>query len=87
MIEAMIDGIEDPGILAEFAQKRLKNKKEELKKALNGLIGPHQKLMLKTQLCHIDFLDEQIALLDEEIKRRMLPFEEDVERSDTIPRA
>jgi hypothetical protein len=42
MIEALIDGIEDPNILAELAQKQLKNKKEELKRALNSLIGPHQ---------------------------------------------
>lgn len=55
------------------------------KKDLNGLIGPHQRLMLKAQLTHIDFLDEQIALLDEKIKRRILPFEEDLERLDTIP--
>lgn len=85
MIEAIINGEENPVVLSELAQKRLKNKKEELKKALNGLIGPHQRLMLKTQLAHIDFLDEQIALLDEEIKRRMFPFEEDLERLDTIP--
>ncbi|TCO55244.1 transposase IS116/IS110/IS902 family protein [Caldanaerobacter subterraneus] len=85
MIEAIINGEEGPAILSELSQKRLKNKKEELKKALNGLIGPHQRVMLKTQLLHIDFLDEQIALLDEEIKRRMLPFEEELERLDTIP--
>jgi transposase len=69
MIEAIINGEEDPVILSELAKKQLKNKKEELKKALNCLIGPHQRLMLKTQLTHIDFLDEQIALLDEKIKR------------------
>ncbi|AEM72797.1 IS110 family transposase [Caldicellulosiruptor acetigenus] len=85
IIEAIINGEEDTVVLSELAQKRLKNKKEELKKALKGLIGPHQRLMLKTQLAHIDFLDEQIGLLDEEIKRRMLPFEEDMERLDTIP--
>ncbi|MDK2879959.1 MAG: transposase [Thermoanaerobacteraceae bacterium] len=85
MIEALIDGTEDPNILVQLAQRKLKNKKEELKRALKGLIGPHQKMMLKTQLCHIDFLDEQIALLDEEIKKRMLPFEEYLELIDTIP--
>lgn len=85
MIEAIINGEEDPVILSELAQRRLRNKKEELKRALNGLIGQHQRLMLKTQLEHIDFLDKQIALLDEEIKRRMLPFEEDLERLDSIP--
>lgn len=85
MIEAIINGEEDPVILSELAQKRLRNKKDELKRALNGLIGEHQRLMLKTQLEHIDFLDKQIALLDEEIKRRMLPFEDDLERLDSIP--
>ena len=41
--------------------------------------------MLKTQLRHIDELDALIQKLDEEIKRRMHPFEEDLERLDTIP--
>jgi hypothetical protein len=34
--------------------------------------------MLKTQLRHIDKLDTLIQKLDEEIKRRMHPFEEDL---------
>ncbi|SHF05002.1 Transposase IS116/IS110/IS902 family protein, partial [Desulforamulus putei DSM 12395] len=63
----------------------MKNKKADLKRALNGLIGPHQKLMLKTQLRHIDFLSDEINRLDKEIKDRMLPFEDDLELLDTIP--
>ncbi|MCF6095396.1 IS110 family transposase [Microaerobacter geothermalis] len=85
MIEAMIAGEDNPEFLSELAQKRLKNKKEELKRALNGLMGDHQKLMLAAQLRHIDYLDEEIDRLDQEIKRRMLPFEEDLELLDTIP--
>jgi len=85
MIEALIAGEEDPVILSELAQRRLKNKKAELQKALKGLIGTHQKLMLKNQLQHIDFLDSKISELDEEIKKRMLPFEEYLELLDTIP--
>lgn len=85
MIEAMISGIEDPHTLAELAKNKLRNKKNDLERALQGLIGPHQKLMLEAQLKHIDFLDEQIAKLDEEIKLRMEPFEKDLERLDTIP--
>jgi len=68
-----------------LALRRLKNKKEDLQRALKGLIGPHQRLMLQTQLRHVDELDALIQQLDEEIKRRMLPFEEDLERLDTIP--
>lgn len=85
MIEAIIAGEEDPVILSELAQRRLKNKKPELQRALKGLIGPHQKLVLKTQLRHIDFLTEEIKRLDEEVKERMLPFDEDLELLDTIP--
>lgn len=85
MLEAMIAGEKDPEILSELAQRRLKNKKLELQRALNGLIGRHQKLMLKTQLRHIDFLADEIRQLDEEIKERMLPFDEDLELLDTIP--
>jgi transposase len=57
MLEAMIAGENDAMVLSALAQKRLKNKKQELIKALNGLIGPHQRLMLKAQLRHIDDLD------------------------------
>jgi len=85
MIEAMIAGEENPELLSELAQRRLKNKKAELQRALKGLMGNHQKLMLAAQLRHIDYLDEEIGRLDEEIKRRMLPFEEDLELLDTIP--
>lgn len=85
MIEAMIAGETDPDVLSELAKRKLKNKKQDLKRALNGLMGPHQKLMLGAQLRHIDYLDEEIGRLDEEIKKRMLPFEEDLALLDTIP--
>ncbi len=87
MIEAMIGGETDPDVLSGMALRRMKHKKDELKRALNGLIGEHQRLMLKTPLKHIDELDALIQQLDAEIKRRMLPFEEDLERLDTIPGA
>jgi transposase len=41
--------------------------------------------MLKTILGHIDFLTQQIELLDQEVAKRLLPQEEDVERLDSIP--
>lgn len=85
MIEALINGEEDPRMLAQLAQRRLKNKTAELEKALKGLVGPHQRMMLRIQLGHIDDINERIAEMDEEIKERMRPFEEDLERLETIP--
>ncbi|WP_026961917.1 IS110 family transposase [Alicyclobacillus herbarius] len=85
MLEAMIKGEKNPEVLSELARGRMKTKKPELQKALNGLMGAHQRTMLAAQLRHIDYLDEEIARLDEEVRKRMLPFEEDLELVDTIP--
>ncbi len=34
----------------------------------------HQRLLLKTMIAHIDFVDEQIDLLDSEVAQRLAPF-------------
>lgn len=85
MLEAIINGEEDTTVLADFAQKKLKSKKADLKLALEGRLGPHQLLMIEKQLGHIDYLDDLIKELDEEIEKRMLPFSEDLELLDSIP--
>ncbi|MBT1278887.1 IS110 family transposase [Thermoanaerobacter sp. CM-CNRG TB177] len=85
ILEAIINGEENPETLAELSQGKLKNKMDELKHALKGLINHHQRMLLEIQLRHIDYLDEEITKLDEEIKNRMLPFEKDLALLDTIP--
>lgn len=56
----------------------MKKKKDELELALRGYVNPHQRLMLKTILTHIDFLTEQIELLDNEIAERVSKYQEDI---------
>lgn len=85
MLEAMIKGEEDPSVLADFALKKLKYKKGDLKLALEGSLGAHQLFMLEKQLAHIDYLNELISKLDEEIEKRMTPFAEELELLDSIP--
>jgi transposase len=85
MMSAMIEGEEDPEKLAAFARRTLKKKKEELELALRGNMSAHQRIMLKTMLTHIDFLNEQILELDMEVAKRLDPFQQDIERLDTIP--
>lgn len=85
MIEAIIDHISDPRLLSKLAKGRRHRKKENLEQALHGLVGPHQRKMLATQLRHIDFLDEEIKALDLEVGERLHPFEEELELLDTIP--
>jgi len=74
----------NPEKLADLARGRLKKKREELVEALRGVMGPHQRMMLASQLRHIDFLDQEIARLDKEIEERMRPFAEALERVDEI---
>ncbi|MBO8161838.1 MAG: IS110 family transposase, partial [Thermosipho sp. (in: Bacteria)] len=85
MLEAIINNVDDPKLLSQLAKGRMKNKRKELERALHGLVGPHQRMLLSVQLKHIDFLEEQIAMLDQEIGERLRPFEEDLELIDTIP--
>lgn len=85
MLEAMVNGETDPETLAGFARRTMKKKKEELELALRGNMSPHQRMMLKTMLTHIDFLSEQIAELDVEVAKRLTPFQQDLDRLDSIP--
>lgn len=85
MLHAIAEGVDDPEELANMAQKTLKRKKNELELALQGYISPHQRLMIKTILSHIDFLTEQIDMLDQEVACRVSSFQEDIERLDSIP--
>jgi len=85
MLNAIAEGEEDPEKLANFARRSMKKKKDELTLALKGYINSHQRLMLKTILKHIDFLTEQIEMLDQEVAERVSDHQEDIERLDSIP--
>lgn len=85
MLEAMINGVEDTKALADMAKGKLRQKKASLEEALHGLMGKHQRMVLKIQLNHLDFLDKQIAELDDEVNQRMQHLEELISRLDTIP--
>ncbi|PYY27527.1 IS110 family transposase [Paenibacillus illinoisensis] len=85
MLEAMVNGETDSETLAGFARRSMKRKKEELELALKGNMSSHQRMMLKTMLTHIDFLNEQIIELDMEVAKRLAPFQKDLDRLDSIP--
>ena len=51
---------------------------------MDGLIQPHQQMILKSMLAHIDNLSAQIAMLDAKIEARMIQDVELVEALDGI---
>ena len=72
-------------MLAELARGRLRSKLPALRDALEGCFSSHHALMVGKILAHIDYLDESIGDLSEEIERVIAPFSEQVELLDTIP--
>ena len=85
MLAAISQGTEDPVALAALARGRLKEKSEQLQKALRGLVGPHQRFVLQEQLSHVEDLEDRIDRLSAEIERRLTPFEPLLKLLDTIP--
>jgi transposase len=85
MLEAILDGVDDPRVLAGLALGRLRKKQDALAEVLTGLVQPHQRFMLKQQLRHVDELDCHIEEVAAEIGARLAPFASDRERLETIP--
>ncbi len=85
MLEQIVQGQADPAVLAELAKGRLRDKQELLLKALSGRVRPHHRFMLAQHLSHIDFLDEAITQLDQQIAEQMRPFESAIAAWDSLP--
>lgn len=85
MLEALLHGTTDPAVLADLARGKLRKKLPALRHALAGRFRPHHGFLLSQILAKIDFLDETIATLTEEIDRLVAPFETTLANLDTIP--
>lgn len=85
MLWAMVQGEQSPGVLASLARGRLQDKRDALEDALTGLVGSHQRALLRRQLRRLAEYDRDIEELSKEIEERMRPFEESLARLQTIP--
>jgi len=74
MLDALVAGTTDPNVLAELARGQLRKKIPALREALVGRFDDEHALVIGQILAHIDFLDEAIARLSEEIEERIRPF-------------
>jgi transposase len=89
MLEAIIHEQGDPETMARLAKGKLREKRDLLEQALSGRVRPHHRFLLVEHLVHLDFLDEQIALVSDEIDRQSRDTdstnEETLSLLDTIP--
>jgi len=71
MLRELAAGADDPQGLAELAKGRLRKKMPELQAALRGTVDEHHRFILAQQLGHIDFLDEQIETMSQQISQHL----------------
>ncbi len=84
MLRALLAGERDPGVLAELARGRLRNKLPELREALAGRFDAHHALLVRLALEHVEQLERSITTLDQEVDRVIAPFAKARDRLDTI---
>ena len=85
MICAIIQGENNPERLAGNARRRLKNKTEELKLALEGHVNDHHRFMLKLLWEQLLSVESLIQQLEDKIASQMGPFQQAVELIDEVP--
>ena len=84
MVRSIANGELNAEVLSQLAKGRMRSKIEELKKALTGLIQPHQQMLLHSMIQHIDFLTQHIDELDVEIAKRLEDRQEVIKSLDEI---
>jgi len=71
--------------MAQLARGALRNKIEDLEKALEGYLSDHHRLILRLSLQMVASYNDAIEKLDVDIDRRMEAFREESEMLQTIP--
>lgn len=75
MLAALVEGKADAATMAaprgHPAKGKLRNKLPDLEKALTGVVEAHHRFLLAQHLAHIDFLDEQIETVGQQIERHL----------------
>jgi transposase len=84
LLEALVAGQTDPKMLADLARGRMREKHVLLEQALVGRVTAHHRFLLSQLLAHIDYLDEAIARVSQEVAERMRPFEAKINQMDTV---
>ena len=85
IIKALSEGIYDGRVLADLAKGTLRGKKDELMRSLNGLMGDHQKFLLKSMYNQLESINKEIDVVEVEIEKRMDKDRELLDRLEEVP--
>lgn len=85
ILNAIVAGERDPKKLAKLGDGRLHASQAQLQEALFGRIRDHHRFMLRLHLSQIDAVDDAILQLERRVAQLLTPFEDIVERLQTVP--
>jgi transposase len=85
MLERLLSGEKNAAILAGLAKGRLRQKREALEAALEGVLRPHHRFLLVELLAQLDYLEEAVERVSGKIQEYTAPFQQEIEQLDTIP--
>jgi transposase len=85
MLDALLAGQTDPQTVAALAKGKLRQKTEQLQKALAGTLQLHHRVIVTELLSQLDFLEEAMARLDAQITELMTPHGAPLAELDSIP--
>jgi transposase len=85
MLDALVQGTTDPSVRADFARGRLRRNIPALRAALTGRFRAHHARLVAHLLAHLDYLDEVIVDLSDEIATGLAPFATQLAHLCTIP--
>jgi transposase len=85
MLRALGEGVDSPGALADLARGRLRDKLPQLEEALQGVLSPTQRWLLREQLRKVEDVEAAVARLDAKIAELCLPFAQALSLLDQIP--
>ena len=85
IVKAVIAGDKDPGWMADYAKGTLRAKRKQLEQALHGFVTDHHRTLLAMLLRQFDALESDIEYLEAEIRRRLTPHQDVVDRLAEIP--
>ena len=85
IIRALIAGEQRADWLADKAKSRLRAKRNELRLALRGRVTDHHRWMLSELMSEWESTQRKMLSVDQQLSRRMAPYEELVGRLCTIP--
>ena len=85
MLEAILAGERDVETLADLARGRLRTKRDQLKEAFEGRVTAPHSFLLPEHLSMLEYVDEAIARVSDEMDQRLTADHEAIALLDTIP--